>query len=295
MNKRAAFNSGMLSALAVAILALTAPVGHGQATPATTDDAYVPTFTFDVVSIRESKIDFNLGFRRGGSDPPHSSGLSFENMRAVDLVEVAYGIDSRHISGGPDWSTSTCFNVQAKSDVTVDDALAKLSDKQAWLEKQHMLQMMLADRFQLKVHQVIKEATNYELTIAKNGPKFQETKLVPANPDQLKDSVDPNKPDMQEHCGPAGCEMTMKRYPMTRLAIILGGQFNTNVVDKTGLTGVYDFTLKWRGEVFDDNADATSWPPLLTALPEQTGLQLKPVKGTRVTLVIDHIEKPSEN
>jgi len=81
---------------------------------------------------------------------------------------------------------------------------------------------------------------------------------------------------------------------------MLNGQMTATVTDdKTGLSGLYDFTLQWSSDNLsaNPNADANDnrYPSLFTAVKEQLGLELKPVKGTIVTLVIDHIEKPSEN
>ena len=84
---------------------------------------------------------------------------------------------------------------------------------------------------------------------------------------------------------------------MQNIAGLLNGEMNAGVTDRTGIPGVYDFTLQWSTEDFGakPDADASPWPQIATAVKEQLGLELKPVKGTVVTLVIDHIEKPSEN
>jgi uncharacterized protein (TIGR03435 family) len=69
----------------------------------------------------------------------------------------------------------------------------------------------------------------------------------------------------------------------------------TSVVDKTGLTGTYDFLLQYHGRGPDASDDPTVWPPLLTAVPDQLGLKMQPAKGEKQFLVIDHIERPSAN
>jgi len=72
-------------------------------------------------------------------------------------------------------------------------------------------------------------------------------------------------------------------------------QMGTSVLDKTGLTGTYDFILQYRGRGPDASDDPNVWPPLLTAVPDQLGLKMQPAKGEKQFLVIDHIERPSAN
>jgi uncharacterized protein (TIGR03435 family) len=293
MNRYASLNRKMLLLFAVALVAPLSLIANAQDTREEADAGYAPTLTFDVASITENKADTSHGFMMGGPNPPHSSKLSVTNLTASDLISWAYGVDKSRISGLPEWATSIRFNVQAKSDSTVDDVLAKLNDSRAKLEKQHMFQTMLADRFQLKVHPDSREATIYELTIARGGPKLQEEK--PASPDGAKDSVDANRPTYRQSCNQSGCEMTAQRYSMKSLSGVLSSMFATTVVDKTGLTGSYDFTLQYSGTGVDPSEDETKKPSMLTAVQEQIGLKLKPLKGMVPGLVIDHIEKPSEN
>ncbi|HZL27141.1 MAG TPA: TIGR03435 family protein [Acidobacteriaceae bacterium] len=277
------------------------PAASAQTDTTTADAAYVPTLTFDVVSIHESKDDLSKGFRMGGPNSAHASLVSLQNYRANDIVATAYGLDARNVSGGPDWASSTRFYMEAKSDHSVDDALAKLSDKQGAKEKQHMLQVMLADRFQLKVHQVVRDATVYDLIVAKGGTKLKPSAPAPPTEESTDASArKKNSPMMRIRCGPNGCEATGSNYSMQSMALMLNGQMTATVTDdKTGLSGLYDFTLQWSSDNLsaNPNADANDnrYPSLFTAVKEQLGLELKPVKGTIVTLVIDHIEKPSEN
>jgi len=264
------------------------------------DEAYVPTLSFDVVSVHESKDDFSKGFRVGGTNPAHASLVALQNYEAKDLVAMAYGLDSRNVSGGPDWASSTRFYVNAKCDSSVDEMLAKLTDKHGRKEKQHMLQLMLADRFQLKVHPVLRDATVYELVVAKSGMKMKESPPPPPNEDSSDpDTIKKNRPKMSEQCGPNGCDMTGTNFSMQGLTQLLIGDLPSGVTDKTGLSGKYDFTLQWSQESLSARpttaADDNRYPSLFTAVKEQLGLELKPVKGTIDTLVIDHIEKPSEN
>jgi uncharacterized protein (TIGR03435 family) len=278
-----------------------APVVLAQADTTAADAAYVPTLTFDVVSIHESKDDFSKGFKMGGTNSSHASLVSMSNERVTDFIGMAYGVDARNISGGPDWASSTYFYLKANSDTSVDDKLAKLTDKQGRKEKQHMLQLMLAERLQLKVHQVLRDATVYDLVVAKSGIKLKGSPPVAATdsgPTSSEPALPPaSKARMTSQCGSQGCEVTATSYSMQNIAGLLNGDMNAGVTDRTGLGGVYDFTLKWSAEDFGASSDGddSPWPQLATAVKEQLGLELKPVKGTVVSLVIDHIEKPSEN
>jgi uncharacterized protein (TIGR03435 family) len=89
-----------------------------------------------------------------------------------------------------------------------------------------------------------------------------------------------------------------RRVSMDMLASQLSSTLHSSVVDKTGLTGLYNVDLKWRPEdarPSNEDADAESSPSIFTAIQEQLGLKLIPTKGQTETLVIDHVEKPSEN
>jgi beta-lactamase regulating signal transducer with metallopeptidase domain len=112
---------------------------------------YVPTMTFDVASVRESKLDLNLPHRVGGSFSPHSTNLRMENVQLYYLLSMAYGVDVHQQEGLPDWGW-TSYNIEAKSDSAADEKLANLPDADAKAEREHMLQVLLAERFKLKVH-----------------------------------------------------------------------------------------------------------------------------------------------
>jgi uncharacterized protein (TIGR03435 family) len=94
-------------------------------------------------------------------------------------------------------------------------------------------------------------------------------------------------------------EMTAQAVPISNLVGILSMQLHRQVIDKTGLTGKYDFTLKFATEnPHEDSASAAepeTAPPLITAVQEQLGLKLEPAKGPVDTIVVDHVEQPSEN
>lgn len=215
----------------------------------------------------------------------------------MDLIVMAFRLSYFQISGEPGWAHTARFDVQAKADSSVDQALTKLSNDQAWQEKQHMLQMLLADRFNLKVHEETRESQAFALTVTKSGPKFEETKPDTPDPTEAKDHRAQNMPSLyQKGDGRRGYEFIAHGATMKSLADVLEGQFQTPVFDETGLTGKYDFALQYKGATPDDATDdSAAWPPLVTAIQDQLGLKLKTTKAPVKILVIDHIDKPSEN
>lgn len=271
--------------------------GQGSSTtpssPANT--AYVPTFTFDVASIRENKPADS--FVMMVQNLPHTGTLRANSFTAMDLISTAFDVRNSQISGGPGWADTARFDVEAKADSSIDEALAKLSNDQAQQEKQHMLQMLLVDRFHIKVHEESREGHAFALTVAKNGPKFRQTKPDTSDPSDAKDHPAQKMPSFyQRRDGSRGYQLIAHGGNMESLVEALEELFQTSVSDETGLTGKYDFTLQYKGTIPDDSTDDdTVWPPLLTAIQDQLGLKLKATKAPVKILVIDHIDEPSEN
>lgn len=262
--------------------------------------AYVPSMTFDVASIREGKPATDGSITLSDIDPPHSSMLRLSNFSVPALLYTAYGANYSQIVGMPDWARSpfTFFIVEAKSDASADEKLAKLTDEQARLEKQHMMQALLAGRFQLKVHWETKEGPIYDLVVAKGGSKLQPGGSMPPTAGELQSWGDRKIPPIrQQGSSWAGFDLIAHQCSMESLAKMLTGQMGaTPVVDKTGLTGTYDFDLRYKGGSEDDASDDPKMPrPLTEALPDQLGLKLVSARGEKQFLVIDHMERPSAN
>jgi uncharacterized protein (TIGR03435 family) len=285
-------------------MALAAPSCLGQAGAAATtassspvDVPYVPTMTFDVASVRESKLDPNLPHRVGGRFQPHSTSLELENVQLYWLITMAYGVELHQVKGIPDWGW-TSFNIEAKSDSEADERLAKLNDKNAALEQQHMLQALLADRFNLKDHWTTEEGKVYHLVVTKGGAK-----LLPAG------SMAPDAEEAKwlgDHPAPAFHRLGDSQHGFTYychscgmgdLARLLGAQTGKDVLDQTGITGKFDFRLHYSGRTADDNSENNpmKWPQMIDAVQDQLGLKLETVNGEAKMLVIDHVERPSEN
>jgi uncharacterized protein (TIGR03435 family) len=233
---------------------------------------------FEVATIKPSKPDtpgkmFRVNVR-------HFSTL---NTTLDDLIIFAYGIHVRQIIDGPAWFGSDKYDLDAQP-----DGQGQPNEKQ-W---KTMVQKLLADRFKLAFHRDKKELSAYALVVGKNGPKL------------TKSQGEPNGLPGLMFRGPGifhASNATMANFA----GILQGAVLDRPVVDQTGLEGKYDFPLKWTPDEsqfasFDrkmpplsDNADAP--PGLFTAIQEQLGLKLESTKAPVEVLVIDHVEKPSEN
>jgi len=288
-----------------ALMAIAVPSALGQ-TPAQTGAAPQAADTklpvYDVVSIKPDKTgsgDIRIMSR--------TDGLSFSNVSLKMLLQNAYGIREDLISGGPGWVDSAHFDIEAKVVDPNMDQLKKLTREQ----RRAMLLPLLADRFQLKVHTETKILPVYELVVAKGGPKLTEVTPPPPSPDagnppygapppSLPPLPDPSKGPVALGFGSMmirNGELTGRGVALPVLVNMLAQQLNRTVLDKTGLTGKYDMTLKWTPEDAppQDNGTGDSSPSIFTALQEQLGLKLQPAKGPVECLVIDHAEMPTEN
>ena len=227
------------------------------------------------------------------------------NTTLQALIRLAYGVEDNQISGAPKWINSDKYEVEAKMDGATSAELAKLSDDQREPARKRMLQALIEDRFKLMLHREIKELPLYSLVVAKNGPKLQETK--PGEPDGEGRTGPDGRPAVGGHFVRMGRgQLNGHGLAMADIVRVFEQQLGRNVVDKTGLSGNYNFTLNWTpddGELpeFKGPANGQGSPPdsagpsIFTAIQEQLGLKLESQKGPVEILVIDHVEKPSEN
>lgn len=206
------------------------------------------------------------------------------------LITAAYNLppgSERRIMGASDWLRSDQYEIQAKIEDSLYAAMQKMTPAQQREQVDLMEQSLLAERFKLKVHFETREMPLYALVIAKGGPK-----LTPAK--KGESSKLSSFPDTHQ-----GVEMTASAVTLDQFAHSpLWGGGGRTVVDQTGLKGTYDFTLKWRPEKLASDTGQESdgdAPSLFTAIKEQLGLKLMPTKGSVEVIVIDHIERPSEN
>ena len=262
---------------------------------------YIPTLTYDVASIRECPPEpqwNNL------ISPTHSGRFTGTCVWVAQLIGWAYGVDFRvQVVGAPDWvqmarSNQVRFDVQARSDSATEDKLAKLSDDQAKLEKQHMLQALLADRFGLRAHIETRPQPAFVLTVAKHGPKLQKGEPPLPRPENFSG---PWPAPIESQRDSRGMEVvahgaSIGGTSVTNLAGWLQFYLGKRVIDQTGITGTYNFTLQFHGTLANmETDDGSMWPPVETALREQLGLELRDAKEPEQVVVIDHIEMPSPN
>lgn len=285
--------------MAVALPCSLAQAGRAT-TPASSEPAiapYVPTMTFDVASVRESKPDVNAGFRvSGGFQPTNSSNLRLENNGFMNLILRAFDVNPHLIEGIPrDFAWAT-FNVEAKADGETDAKLATLTNEQVRLEQEHMMQVLLAERFKLKAHWETRDSQTYDLVVAKAG-RLQSTGAPPSAEELTRFGDRPIPTLYQQGDSRYGFHYIAHGATTDEIASMLAMQMGRPVSDKTGLSGKYDFDLKYYQTKTSDRKDdeANPWAPLETAIQDQLGLKLAASHGPVRFLVIDHIEKPSEN
>ena len=240
---------------------------------------------YDVISIHpHNAMDDNTMFN---SRP---GNFVATNGTLKQLISYAYGVREDLITGLPSWADTAHFDISAKVSDFNPDAFKNLTREQ----RESMLLPMLADRFHVKAHTEVKTLSVFNLVLTKDGPKFKRNPPPPIDPDNPKKG--------QEGRGNINInndDMTATAVPLSTLAEVLADQLSHTVIDKTGLTGDYDFRLKWTSEDQSsntaDNGTTDRPPDLFTALQEQLGLKLESTKGPVTTLVVDHAEQPTPN
>jgi len=276
---------GLLAALLVFVPGVCA---HAQ-TPIVEEPNYKPTLTFDVATIRLAPPP-DANFHVSVSSPPHSSRFEATNLPMKALLQIAYGFDAP-VVGAPDWTTNTFYIIKARSDDAADARLAKITDNEVRLEKRNAIRVLLTERLGVVTHLETRNSAIYNLTVDKGGVKM---KTAPALPPPADGSVPPQPPaNVDAHGSQHGLEFVGSNAPMRAITGALSSMVEAPVVDKTGLTGVYNYTLQF-GRDWSAN-DPDSWPSIFTAVQEQLGLKLEAVHESVPNLVVDHITKPTEN
>lgn len=275
------------------VLTATQTQQSGSAAASTQEPAVNPTnFEYDVASFKLDKD------QAGGSHwSSTNDALSAKNVTLQNLVLNAYGIRSFQLSGNPGWLDSERYDIEAKADSETAEALQKLAGKDRAAARSAMLQKLLTDRLKLVVHRETKELPVYFLVVAKSGLKMKETA--------------PDAPGGTSRSGGNGVLQTMEGQgiPVSSIAVMASGTVGRIIIDKTGLTGRYDFKISWSRNdsaaqpAASPAADAAAvpvaadptGPSIFTALQEQLGLKLESGKGPVEIIVIEHVERPSGN
>jgi uncharacterized protein (TIGR03435 family) len=262
-------SSSILSSMVITLFAQTAP-----------KEMTVPRF--DVASIHQS-LPSSDGHNHIWNNV-HESHFRTGNLCMRDLIQYAYALPRSQILGGPTWLDSAMFDIDAKSSDEVDQRLKALSSEDAAQQKRLMVQTLLNDRLALSSHEETRRLPVYELVLAKSGAKFKPSEAGGTTIDRRRSAL---------HI--QGSDDTLALLAR-ELAQILGRV----VVNKTGLTGRYDLTLRWTPDdaptpSLNAAPDPNAPPGLFTAIREQLGVKLEPSKAPVPVLVIDHVEKPSGN
>lgn len=233
---------------------------------------------FEVATVKPSDTSAPHGrfFRHNGRH------IIAYNMSVGQLITYAYSLHSSQIAGGPPSLLATHFDIDGVPDI---DGHPNVS------QTRMMFQKLLVSRFSLAFHYDSRELSVYAIQVAKSGPKLAPTTSNPGDSTHFTFS-----------CPPA---LTVRNYSIADFAKGMQEAFlDKPVVDQTGLNGRYDFDLKW---ALDDaqtycpsypagsRNDPNAPPDLYTAVREQLGLKLVSTKAAVQVMVIDHIEKPSEN
>lgn len=257
--------------LAVLFLSLLAPPqGWSQ-------EASAPLPEFEVASVKPNRsADAENGKGTWKATKGDEIKITIRNTSLRACIQQAFGVKDYQIVG-PDWLKSERFDIVATASHASKEQFGP------------MLQALLKERFKMELHQEPKELPVYTLVVGKNGPKIHE---VPRE----------GQAGVWEGVG----KLTIKKMSMAQFAEALSRQMDRPVVDKTGLTGVFDFSLDYtrqetRTRLTDEGQPAStpdlgSSPSIFTALQEQLGLKLEGRKEPVAILIIDHAEKePTED
>ena len=305
------------AALLVPLLfgALNGPTIRAQSTQL--HPAAQPPPSFEVASIKPDKDCPYLSGVRSFSPSPGRLEMPCVTLQA--LIQAAYGTfgdgisintTPLHMEGGPSWMRSDFYTLSAKADRPVRTEMLAGP----------MLQALLAERFHLMAHRETREMPVYTLTVGKSGLKMQPLSEGACTPLDLSHPPPPPKPGSPPPnvcslmiLGPTangGMRMEVRGATMTQFAQRLSGRLDRTVIDKTGIAGMFNFHLEFArdptmpgqqlppvlgGNVPNPPLSADSGPNLFTAVQEQLGLKLETATGPVEVLVIDHVERPTEN
>lgn len=264
--------------------AATVAIGIFLAAPIAWSQPAKPAF--EVASIKLHEFPPGItGIQIGGPSALRISGNRVTTFGSLPMfVMAAYNLRLHQVSGAPEWNdregNPLVFDIQAKAEggLTLDQA-------------RQMMQTLLADRFQLKVHQETREVPVYELTVDKTRPRLKET--APGTESKATSVLSRGV-----------WKITYTNLSMGDLATRIASNFDQPLLDKTGLQGSYDFTLEYTRANPNMSADeaaamarrgnADAGPTIFSAL-QQLGLKVVHTKAPIEVTVIDHVEKPSEN
>jgi uncharacterized protein (TIGR03435 family) len=237
---------------------------------------------FEAASIRPSAK------RAPGADWVLRPGGQFiaSNITLEELIATAYGMETFRVLGGPDWGRTTQYDVQARgaANVTAD-------------QTRMMLRTLLQDRFRLRAAVVRRDVPVYELMLARSD-RMTGPRMPPSTPASCVE----NAPVSASPGAPTPCgrlfgnpgRLFGRRIPLDLLATRLSPTVGRVVLNRTGLTDMFDIDLEWTPDSGPSLASKDA-PALFTALGEQLGLRLDLSTGQADVLVIESVEPATEN
>jgi len=238
-----------------------------------------PQPSFDVASIKPVEPGPNSARYLVMQGPHRFVGKAYTLKL---LIAAAYNLNPEAVTGGPAWMESSHYDILA---LTPGDKQPSHDEQMA------MLRTMLSDRFKLSFHREPKVFAIYTLEVARSGSKLKPSTAAPTDQPYLISTVYPQR-----------IVMPAKNASMADFVSVLQRAIlDRPVVDKTGLTGRYDFNLEWapdesqfNGDVRPAPSDATD-PPFFTAIEQQLGLRLEATRGPVNAIVVDHADPPTPN
>ena len=237
---------------------------------------------FDVATIKPSKPD-----AQGKGFGVRGRKVSTFNTTLIDLVEFAYDVQSKQIVNAPAWMETDHYDISGQPDLEGQPSHEQLKE---------MMQKLLTDRFKLTFHRDKKELAVFAMTVAKTGLKLKESEVTAGG-----------LPGLFFHPGAkGGLVFTIRNATMHEMVgVMQAAMLDRPVADQTGLTGRYDGDVTFTP---DDSQmgglgaklppppeGAEAPPPLFNAYPDQLGLKIEATRAPVEVLVLDHVEKPSED
>lgn len=257
----------------VAAQSLFLPQGDAQQAQA---NAETPSPAFEVAAIKADKGDSGDHSVRGSADR-----LSIENYTLKQLICLAYSLKSdAQVSGGPDWMDKQAFDISAKMDDAEVAKVRRMKSDERRKENNLLLQSLLADRFQLRAHQVQRVMPVYALVVVKSGPKMTHS---------ATSGQGYHVSTLNDHMVASATSMDVFADQLTRMP----ESGNRVVLNLTRLPGEYDFKLDWTPDYGKGMPADAAYPGLFTALQEQLGLKLESQKGAVNVVVVESAAKPT--
>ncbi len=248
--------------------------------------------SFEVASIKQ-----NASNQGGGSIGPRGDRFIATNLSLRNLLNYAFrppnaNFYNDQLVGGPDWTKTDHFDIQAKAEVDIPSMPPE--------RLRLMVQSLLEEQFQLKIHRETRDLPVYDLVVAKSGLKMRpspDQSLPPFGQGFI--SFDPAGPDspplprgaMRLAADSSVTTLSANAVNISKIVNLLQGQADRIVLDKTGLDGLFDIQLQFTREIGTDASSETSAAPLLLTAIQDLGLKLEPSKAPFSVVVIDSVQK----